>query len=44
MKSLQKILLIICMFAGFCALSACGRYSAPSPIEGSGYPHNYPNQ
>lgn len=44
MKSLQKILLIICILAGFCALSGCGRYSLPSPIEGSGYPHNYPNQ
>ena len=44
MKLMQKILLIICLFSCFCALSACGKYSAPSPIEGSGYPHNYPNE
>lgn len=23
-------------------LSACGKLSAPVPIEGSGYPHSYP--
>ena len=44
MKSLQKILFIICLLSGLTAIAACGRYSAPSPIEGSGYPHNYPNQ
>ncbi|MDY4689944.1 MAG: hypothetical protein ACI4OE_04635 [Alphaproteobacteria bacterium] len=43
MKSLQKILLIICLLGCLGALSSCGRYSAPSPIEGSGYPHNYPH-
>lgn len=25
-----------------CNLAACGKMSAPSPYEGSGYPHTYP--
>ncbi|MBQ8672384.1 MAG: hypothetical protein IJ525_07690 [Alphaproteobacteria bacterium] len=37
--------IILAMFV-FCALtsvlSACGRYSEPSPIEGSNFPHTYP--
>lgn len=40
MKSLQKILVILCLL---CGIAACGRYSLPEPVEGSGYPHNYPN-
>lgn len=25
-------------------LSACGKVSEPIPVEGSGYPHNYPRR
>lgn len=42
MKKFQKIVLCICLFILLVLLNACGRYSAPSPIEGSGFPHNYP--
>ncbi|MBP5352699.1 MAG: hypothetical protein J6Y91_02910 [Alphaproteobacteria bacterium] len=43
MKKLQKIFLLITVL-GLCAvnLSSCGRYSEPSPIESSGFPHQYP--
>ncbi|MDO4162451.1 MAG: hypothetical protein Q4D80_05570 [Pseudomonadota bacterium] len=44
MKFLQKILLVICLFGCLLCLNSCGRFSAPIPIEGSGYPHNYPNE
>lgn len=43
---MTNICKIILLFAVMGVLSvstaACGRYSAPSPIEDSGYPHNYP--
>lgn len=25
-------------------MSACGKVSAPVPVEGSGYPHTYPRR
>lgn len=41
MQDFQKI--IFCFVCALLlALGACGRYSEPSPIEGSGFPHNYP--
>ncbi|MBR6355546.1 MAG: hypothetical protein IKR92_01710 [Alphaproteobacteria bacterium] len=43
MKSVCKIILWSCLFVGIMSsLSACGRFSQPYPVEGSGYPHNYP--
>jgi len=45
MKNLRKIVLLSCSAALLLSiLTACGRYSEPSPIEGSGYPHNYPHK
>ena len=44
MKNLQKLIFFSCSIALLLMLlTACGRYSEPSPIEGSGYPHNYPH-
>lgn len=42
MTSYYKIFLIICLLGQLALLSSCGRYSEPRPIEGSGYPHTYP--
>ena len=44
MEIAKKIFFILCL-TGFllATLSACGRYSAPSPVEGSGFPHQYPH-
>ena len=44
MKNIKKIILAVCL-TGFllATLSACGRYSEPSPIEGSNFPHKYPH-
>ncbi|MBR3677186.1 MAG: hypothetical protein IKN71_08650 [Alphaproteobacteria bacterium] len=25
-------------------ITSCGRYSKPYPVEGSGFPHQYPNE
>ncbi len=42
MKYLRKII-FLSLTLGLCLTAAsCGRYSNPSPIPGSGYPHNYP--
>ena len=43
MTNICKKILLIAVICGisFCVTS-CGRYSAPQPVEGSGYPHNYP--
>lgn len=43
MKYLQKIILGMCVCGILTAVSACGRYSEPSPVAGSEYPHNYPH-
>lgn len=43
MKILQKIFLVLFAVSLCVVLSACGRYSEPSPIEGSNFPHAYPH-
>lgn len=40
MHNFYKLVLFLCL--GCAALSACGKLAAPSPYEGSGYPHTYP--
>lgn len=42
MKNTFKILVLLLTVAVM--LTACGRYSRPSPIENSGYPHHYPSR
>ena len=42
MKNFKKIFLVLLLTGIVVNLSACGRYSEPSPIEGSNFPHNYP--
>lgn len=43
MQHFIKIILFILVIGSIgLSVAACGRYSAPSPIEGSGYPHKYP--
>lgn len=43
MKNLQKLfLLILCIGLNCAFLTSCGRYSEPSPVENSGFPHRYP--
>ena len=43
MKNIYKTLLLFMLLLSLTmALAACGRYSAPYPVEGSGFPHNYP--
>lgn len=41
MKKWYVIAVFIAMAAA-AGLSGCGKYSAPEPIPGSGYPHTYP--
>lgn len=43
MKNIYKMFALF-MLLTFVALtlSACGRYSKPYPVEGSGFPHQYP--
>lgn len=43
MTNIRKIILFAAACVMLLAVSACGRYSAPSPVEGSGYPHTYPH-
>lgn len=42
----MKKTLLLLLFSLFITgtLSACGKMSAPKPMEGSGYPHSYPRQ
>lgn len=42
MKNWQKFILLFCIIGICTGLNACGRYSEPSPIEGSNFPHQYP--
>lgn len=44
MTNIRKIILFAAAFVVLFSISACGRYSAPSPVEGSGYPHTYPHE
>ena len=42
---MKKILLLLLFFLFITrTLSACGKMSAPKPMEGRGYPHSYPRQ
>ena len=43
MKNICKVLLLSLLLFIAASLTACGRYSAPYPVEGSGFPHNYPH-
>lgn len=42
----MKKTLLMLIFSLFIigTLNACGKVSAPKPMEGSGYPHSYPRQ
>ncbi len=42
MKSTNKIIVTLLILGILLNVSACGRYSEPSPIPGSEYPHSYP--
>ncbi len=42
MKIFAKLFFVL--FIAAFVLSACGKVSAPVPIEGSGYPHSYPRR
>ena len=43
MTNICKIILLFAVIGAFSlSVTACGRYSPPSPVENSGYPHNYP--
>lgn len=42
MKKMLFLLAAAVLLAG--SLSACGKVSAPKPVEGSGYPHAYPHR
>lgn len=43
MQKLVKAGIFILLLAIVANLSACGKVSAPVPLEGSGYPHSYPH-
>ena len=42
MNYLIKAFAAVLLFAAVIHLSACGKMSNPSPLEGTGYPHDYP--
>ncbi len=42
MQKLNRMTVVILLCAVIAAISGCGKISAPSVIEGSGYPHSYP--
>ena len=42
MRYFSKILVILFLAVVIFSLTACGKVSNPSPLEGSGYPHSYP--
>ncbi len=44
MQTLARLTFAVLLFAAIAGISGCGRISAPSTIEGSGYPHSYPRQ
>lgn len=43
MKNICRFTVLVTLVAVL-ALSACGKMAAPSPVEGSGYPHTYPKR
>ena len=42
MRYFSKVFAIFCLSVMVLAVAACGKVSNPMPIEGSGYPHSYP--
>ena len=42
MQNFYKIFLFLVVIASLLSVAACGKLAAPSPIEGSDYPHSYP--
>ncbi len=44
MKFFSRICCAALLTALIFNISACGKVSSPSPIEGSGYPHTYPRR
>jgi len=40
----SAVLTVFAVLALVVGLSACGKVSAPEPLEGSGYPHSYPRR
>jgi len=44
MQTPNKLSFIILLFAIIITISSCGKISQPSVIEGSGYPHSYPQK
>ncbi len=44
MKFFAKLIWIVCLTSVVLGISACGKVSSPTPIEGSGYPHTYPRR
>lgn len=43
MSKIFKLFIFIFTALSLSALCACGRYSEPSPVSGSGFPHSYPS-
>ncbi|MBQ7632616.1 MAG: hypothetical protein IJS88_00695 [Alphaproteobacteria bacterium] len=45
MQNPYKFIMLILLAAFIAAnLTACGRYSQPYPVKGSGFPHSYPHE
>ena len=44
MKKIYKLLTLLLMMTSLLFITACGKMSLPTPIEGSGYPHSYPRR
>lgn len=42
MQKIIKAWIFVFLLIFAANLSACGKVSAPVPLEGSGYPHSYP--
>jgi len=42
MQNLYKLIILLSLIISSLTLVSCGKVSAPSPIEGSDYPHTYP--
>ncbi len=42
MKNFRKIVLCLCLLCLIQSLASCAKVAAPSPYEGSDYPHSYP--
>lgn len=44
MQTLVKLSFAILFFVVVANISGCGKISSPSVVEGSGYPHSYPQK